>query len=75
MDIEEHEEVVIENTSMCVTNVVVREEHVYLDYRAFFQRWINGPDRKYFKEHTGRDTAFVVELRLGLVGSMERIGW
>ncbi len=57
MNIEEHEEVVIENTSMCMSNIVVREEHVYLD-RAFFQKWINGPDRKYFKEHTGRDMAF-----------------
>jgi hypothetical protein len=38
MDIEEHEEVVIENTSMCMTNVVVREDHAYLDYRAFFQK-------------------------------------
>ncbi len=58
IDIEEGEEVVIENTSMCMTNVVVREEHVYLDYRAFFQKWINGPDKMYFKEHTGRDMAF-----------------
>ena len=49
----------IENTSICISNIVVREEHVYLDYRAFFQKkWINGPDRKYFKEHTGRDMAF-----------------
>ena len=58
IDIEEGEEVVIENTSMCMTNVVVREEHVYLDYRAFFQKWINGPDKMYFKEHAGRDMAF-----------------
>ena len=58
MNIEENEEVVIENTSMCMSNVVVREEHVYLDYRAFFQKWINGPDRKYFHEHAGRDMAF-----------------
>jgi hypothetical protein len=28
MDIEEHEDVVIENASMCFTNVVVKEEHV-----------------------------------------------
>jgi hypothetical protein len=58
MDIEEHEKVVAENTSMCITNVVVKEEHVYIDARTFFQNWINGPDRKYFHEHASRDMAF-----------------
>jgi hypothetical protein len=38
--------------------VVVKEEHVYIDARTFFQNWINGPDRKYFHEHAGRDMAF-----------------
>jgi hypothetical protein len=36
MDIEEHEEVVMKNTSICITNVVVKEEHVYIDTRTFF---------------------------------------
>jgi hypothetical protein len=57
-DIEEHEEVFIENASMCFTNVVVKEEHVYKDARTFFQNWINGPDCKYFHDHAGRDIAF-----------------
>jgi hypothetical protein len=58
MDIEEYEEVVVENTSMCITNVGVKEEHVYFDARTFFQNWINGPDRKYFHEHADKDMAF-----------------
>jgi hypothetical protein len=37
MDIEEHEEVFMGNGSMCFTNVVIKEEHVYIDARTFFQ--------------------------------------
>lgn len=53
MDIEEHEEVVVEDTNIGCTNVVVKEEHVYIDARNFFQNWINSPDHKYFREHAG----------------------
>lgn len=56
IDIEEHEEVVLENTNIC-TNVFVRKEHVYIDPRTFFQNCINCPDRKYFHEHAGNDMA------------------
>ena len=77
MDIQEHEEVVIENTSMCITNVVVREEHVYIDARTFFQKWINGPDRKYFHEHAGRDMAFErargIEIGFGRYYGVDRL--
>jgi hypothetical protein len=41
-DIEEHEKVFIENASMCFTNVVVKEEHLYMDARTCFQNyWIS----------------------------------
>ena len=68
---------VIENTSMCITNVVVREEHVYIDARTFFQKWINGPDRKYFHEHAGRDMAFErargIEIGFGKYYGVDRL--
>ena len=77
MDIEEHEEVVIENSSACITNVVVKEEHVYIDARTFFQKWINGPDRKFFHEHAGRDMAFEkargIEIGFGKYYGVERL--
>ncbi len=56
---------------MCFTNMVVKEEHVYIDARTFFQNWINGPDRKYFHAHAGKVGIWrlrkLVELRLSSV--------
>ncbi len=38
--------------------MVEKKEHVYIDARTFFQKWINLPDRMFFHAHAGRDMAF-----------------
>ncbi len=77
MNIEEHEEVVLENTNMGSTNVVVKEEHVYINARTFFQNWVNGPDRKYFHLHAGSDMALErvrgIELGFGKRYGVDRL--
>jgi hypothetical protein len=76
-NIEPNEEVVIVNSSACITNLVVKEEHVYIDARTFFQKWINGPDRKFFHEHAGKDMAFEkargIEIGFGKYYGVERL--